>query len=186
MKTLRIALFGGCSALAMAAAAQPAITGPIDPMAFSQLKDFTAHCSSSNWPDDEWNDDSKHPLPGEVLTIADLKGPGIVTHIWTTVSGTEYGWPRLLRLRVYYDGSPTPSVDAPLGVANEGSRRVGLYYHLDWEQVPSLPPNTAYFQARYRQALPAPADGKPWVFLDTQGRGFYIGTVLSIIQAEPG
>jgi hypothetical protein len=163
MKTLRIALFGGCSALAMAAAAQPAITGPIDPMAFSQLKDFTAHRSSSNWPDDEWNDDSKHPLPGEVLTIADLKGPGIVTHIWTTVSGTEYGWPRLLRLRVYYDGSPTPSVDAPLGVANEGSRRVGLYYH-----------------------LPAPADGKPWVFLDTQGRGFYIGTVLSIIQAEPG
>ena len=63
---------------------------------------------------------------------------------------------------------------------------MGLYYHLDWEQVPSLPPNTAYFQARYRQALPAPADGKPWVFLDTQGRGFYIGTVLSIIQAEPG
>jgi hypothetical protein len=228
MKTLRIALFGGCSVLAAAAAAQPAITGPIDPMAFSQLKDFTAHRSSSNWPDDEWNDDSKHPLPGEALTIADLKGPGIVTHIWTTVSGTEYGWPRLLRLRVYYDGSETPSVDAPLGdffavghgfersvrslmirdlsdgrarnsywpmpfekscritVTNEGSRRVGLYYHVDWEQVPSLPPNTAYFHARYRQALPAPADGKPWVFLDTQGRGFYVGTVLSIIQAEPG
>jgi hypothetical protein len=228
MKILRIALFGGCSVLAAAAAAQPAITGPIDPMAFSQLKDFTAHRSSSNWPDDEWNDDSKHPLPGEALTIADLKGPGIVTHIWTTVSGTEYGWPRLLRLRVYYDGSQTPSVDAPLGdffavghgfersvrslmirdlsdgrarnsywpmpfekfcritVTNEGSRRVGLYYHVDWEKVPSLPPNTAYFHARYRQALPAPADGKPWVFLDTQGRGFYVGTVQSIIQAEPG
>ncbi len=229
MKTLRIALVGGCFVLVAAAAvAQPAITGPIDPMAFSQLKDFTAHRSSSNWPDDEWNDDSKHPLPGEALTIADLKGPGIVTHIWTTVSGTEYGWPRLLRLRVYYDGSETPSVDAPLGdffavghgfersvrslmirdlsdgrarnsywpmpfekscritVTNEGSRRVGLYYHVDWEQVPSLPPNTAYFHARYRQALPAPADGKPWIFLDTRGRGFYVGTVLSIIQAEPG
>ncbi len=214
--------------LSARALAQPALTGPIDPMAFSQLKDFTAHRSSSNSPLPDWNDDSKHPLPGETLTIADLAGPGIVTHIWTTASGTEYGWPRLLRLRVYYDGSAVPSVDVPLGdffavghglerpirslmirnlsdgrarnsywpmpfekscritVTNEGSRRVGLYYHVDWEKVPSLPANTAYFHAWYRQALPAPADGKPWVFLDTTGRGFYVGTVLSVLQAEPG
>ncbi|MGE5413007.1 MAG: DUF2961 domain-containing protein, partial [Syntrophomonadaceae bacterium] len=71
-------------------------------------------------------------------------------------------------------------------VTNEGSRRVGLYYHVDWKKVPSLPANTAYFHAWYRQALPAPADGKPWVFLDTTGRGFYVGTVLSVLQAEPG
>ena len=214
--------------LASAALAQPAITGPLDHMAFSQLKDFTAHRSSSNSSLPDWNDDSKHPLPGEALTIADLTGPGIVTHIWTTVSGTEYGWPRLLRLRVYYDGSDVPSVDVPLGdffavghgferpirslvirnlsdgrarnsywpmpfekscritLTNEGTRRLGVYYHVDWEKVPSLPPNTAYFHARYRQALPAPADGTPWVFLDTKGRGFYVGTVLSIVQAEPG
>ena len=214
--------------LASAALAQPSITGPIDPMGFSQLKDFTAHRSSSNSSLPDWNDDSKHPLPGEALTIADLTGPGIVTHIWTTASGTEYGWPRLLRLRVYYDGSDVPSVDVPLGdffavghgferpirslvirnlsdgrarnsywpmpfekscritLTNEGTRRLGVYYHVDWEKVPSLPPNTAYFHARYRQALPAPADGRPWVFLDTKGRGFYVGTVLSIVQAEPG
>ena len=176
----------------------------------------------------DWNDDSKHPLPGETLTIADLTGPGIVTHIWTTASGTEYGWPRLLRLRVYYDGSDIPSVDSPLGdffavghgferpirslvirnlsdgrarnsywpmpfakscritISNEGHRRLGIYYHVDWEKVPSLPADTAYFHARYRQALPAPADGTPWVFVDTKGRGFYVGTVLSIVQAEPG
>ena len=214
--------------LAGAALAQPAITGPVDPMAFSQLKDFTAHRSSSNSPLPDWNDDSKHPLPGETLTIADLAGPGIVTHFWTTASGTEYGWPRLLRVRVYYDGNAVPSVDVPYGdffavghgferpirslmirnlsdgrarnsywpmpfakscritITNEGTRRVGLYYHVDWEKVPSLPPDTAYFHAWYRQALPAPADGKPWVFLDTKGRGFYVGTVLSILQAEPG
>ncbi|HEY1434432.1 MAG TPA: glycoside hydrolase family 172 protein, partial [Thermoanaerobaculia bacterium] len=218
----------GATVLASNLFAQPAITGPVDPMAFSQLKDFTAHRSSSNSPLPDWNDDSKHPLPGETLTIADLAGPGIVTHIWTTASGTEYGWPRLLRLRVYYDGSDVPSVDTPLGdffavghgferpirslmirnlsdgrarnsywpmpfgkscritITNEGTRRMGLYYHVDWEKVPSLPPDTAYFHARYRQALPAPADGKPWVFLDTKGRGFYVGTVLSIVQAEPG
>jgi hypothetical protein len=214
--------------VAVGALAQPAVTGPLDPMAFSQLKDFTAHRSSSNSALADWNDDSKHPLPGEALTIADLTGPGIVTHIWTTASGTEYGWPRLLRLRVYYDGSAIPSVDVPLGdffavghgferpirslvirnlsdgrarnsywpmpfekscritLTNEGTRRLGVYYHVDWEKVPSLPANTAYFHARYRQALPAPADGTPWVFLDTKGRGFYVGTVLSIVQAEPG
>ena len=33
------------------------------------------------------------------------RGPGVVTHMWVTVAANEYGWPRLLRLRVYYDGS---------------------------------------------------------------------------------
>ena len=47
--------------------------------------------------------------------LADLEGPGAVTHIWITVADSEFGWPRLLRLRVYYDGSAIPSVDAPLG-----------------------------------------------------------------------
>jgi hypothetical protein len=32
-----------------------------------------------------------------------------------TVAENEYGWPRLLRLRVYYDGKKTASVDSPLG-----------------------------------------------------------------------
>jgi hypothetical protein len=39
----------------------------------------------------------------------------MVTHIWVTVADNEFAWPRLLRLRVYYDGHKTPSVDAPLG-----------------------------------------------------------------------
>ncbi len=32
----------------------------------------------------------------------------MVTHMWITIADNEYGWPRLLRLRVYYDGSPDP------------------------------------------------------------------------------
>jgi D-arabinan exo alpha-(1,3)/(1,5)-arabinofuranosidase (non-reducing end) len=202
---------------------------PFDPLRFAEMKDFTAHRSSSNNPDWNSNDDSKHPIPGETTTLADLEGPGIVTHIWVTIADNEYGWPRLLRLRVYYDGSAQPSVDAPIGdffavghgferpvkslmirdssdgrarnsywpmpfakscritVTNEGKRRVAaLYYHVDWEKLPSLPPHTGYFHAWYRQELPAPADGKPYVFLDVKGRGFYVGTVLSVVQAEAG
>ena len=43
-------------------------------------------------------------MPGETLVMADLKGAGVVTHIWLTVADNEFAWPRLLRLRVYYDG----------------------------------------------------------------------------------
>ena len=71
--------------------------------------------SSSNNPNPASNDDSKRPIPGETTVLAELEGPGEVTHLWITVAASEYGWPRLLRLRVYYDGSDIPSVDAPLG-----------------------------------------------------------------------
>nr|MDQ5872875.1 DUF2961 domain-containing protein [Acidobacteriota bacterium] len=201
---------------------------PVDLSRLPEPKDFRALRSSSNHPDLESNDDSKRPIPGETVTLADLTGPGVVTHIWLTVAANEYAWPRLLRLRIYYDGSRTPSVDAPIGdffavghgferpveslvirassegrsrnsywpmpfrrscritVTNEGRRRVAnLYYHVDWKKVASLPAGTAYFHARYRQALPN-SGGRPYEVLDVHGRGHYAGTVLSIVQAEAG
>jgi hypothetical protein len=80
-----------------------------------RLKTFTAHRSSSDNPFVGSNDDSKRIMPGETLVMADLTGPGIVSHIWLTVADSEYAWPRLVRLRIYYDGKKTPSVDVPLG-----------------------------------------------------------------------
>jgi D-arabinan exo alpha-(1,3)/(1,5)-arabinofuranosidase (non-reducing end) len=50
------------------------------------------------------NDDSKRVMPGETLVMADLQGAGMITHIWLTVASNEFGWPRLLRLQIYYDG----------------------------------------------------------------------------------
>ena len=199
-----------------------------DPLDLARLKDFRAYRSSSNNPDLTSNDDSLRPIPGETVVLADLRGPGVVTHIWLTIAANEYGWPRLLRLRVYYDGSATPSVDAPVGdffgvghgyekpvrslmvvdgsegrsrnsywampfrrackitVTNEGKRRVSnLYYHVDWEKRQALPPGTGYFHAWYRQAIPAQA-GEPYEVLSVRGRGHYVGTVFSVIQAAPG
>ncbi|HNR98324.1 MAG TPA: DUF2961 domain-containing protein [Planctomycetota bacterium] len=218
---LFIAAASGCSD--RAAPAYP------DPYGLTRPKDFTAMRASSNNPDWDSNDDSARPIPGETTVLADLAGPGVVTHIWLTIADNEYGWPRLLRLRVYYDGSPTPSVDAPVGdffavgngveaeveslmvrnssagrarncywpmpfhksckitITNEGRRRVTmLYYHVDWQKVPSLPRDTRYFHAWYRQALPAPADGSRYEFLNVKGRGHYVGTVMSVVQAEAG
>ncbi len=222
-----------CIALALSAArpvpCQEPVPGLPDPFRLIEPKNFTAHRSSSNNADWSSNDDSKRPIPGETTVLADLQGPGMITHVWVTIADNEYAWPKLLRLRIYYDGGATPSVDAPIGdffavghgfeskvkslmvvdssdgrarnsywpmpfrkscrvtVTNEGRRRVAnLYYHVDWEKLPSLPPTTPYFHARYRQALPAPADGKPYVFLDVAGKGHYVGTVLSVVQAEAG
>ena len=93
---------------AWAAAAQ-------DPLDLARLKDSRPYRSSSNNPDPTSNDDSLRPIPGETVVLANLQGPGVVTHIWLTIAANEYGWPRLLRFRVYYDGSATPSVDAPVG-----------------------------------------------------------------------
>ncbi len=227
----RVAMAGLALLLGAAPAAWPQqpVPGLPDPYGLLELKDFSAHRSSSNNPDWNSNDDSKRPIPGETTVLADLAGPGVVTHMWVTIADNEYGWPRLLRLRVYYDGSATPSVDAPVGdffavghgfeakvkslmvvdssdgrarnsywpmpfqkscrvtITNEGRRRVAnLYYHVDWEKLPSLPAHTPYFHARYRQALPAPADGKPYEFLKVTGRGHYVGTVMSVVQAEAG
>src|SRR5664279_141868 len=197
---------------------------PLDWYDLSRLKDYSAHRSSSNNPDWASNDDSKRPIAGETIVLADLTGPGVVTHIWITVAANEYGWPRLLRFRVYYDGSATPSVDAPLGdffavghgveksvdsllirdgssgrsrnsywpmpfrkhcritITNEGRRRVSnLYYHVDWKQVASLPEDTAYFHAWYKQELPT-IMGRRYEILNVRGRGHYAGTLLNVIQ----
>ncbi len=202
---------------------------PLDALRFAQMKDAKAERVSSSSPDPASNNDSKHPIPGETLTLAELKGPGVVTHIWLTIAANEYAWPRLMRLRVYYDGNPEASVDAPVGdffavghgfersvksemirassdgrarnsywpmpfakscritLSNEGRRPVDhVYYHVDWSKVPSLPPDTLYFHARYKQELPAPAEKKVYTFLDVKGRGFYAGTVLNVIQPEAG
>ncbi len=71
-------------------------------------------------------------------------------------------------------------------VTNESKEhRVGsFYFYLDWEKHESLPEDTVYFHAQYRQETPA----KPgnYVILDTKGRGHYVGTVYSAHQMELG
>ncbi len=218
--TLILALCGTTSQ------AQLAATSGLPDLARTQH--YTAHRVSSTNPDPLSNDDSLRPIPGETVVLADLDGPGVVTHIWLTVAAADYGWPRLLRLRIYYDGSPVPSVDAPVGdffgvglglespleslavrdsssgrsrncywpmpfakscritVTNEGSRRVSnLYYHVDYRKVPELPADARSFHARYHQELPVAA-GRFYPVLEIDGEGHYVGTVFSVIQAEPG
>jgi hypothetical protein len=45
-----------------------------------RLKDLGAYRSFGNNADMDSNDDSKRSIPGETIVLADLKGPGVVTH----------------------------------------------------------------------------------------------------------
>ncbi|MGQ9732640.1 MAG: glycoside hydrolase family 172 protein [Candidatus Zipacnadales bacterium] len=45
-------------------------------------------------------------------TLADIEGPGVIQHIWITVSEKAY---RDCILRMYWDNEDTPSVEVPLG-----------------------------------------------------------------------
>lgn len=56
--------------------------------------------------------------PGSVTTLAEMEGPGVISHIWITVTDrTEYSATVLrdLVLRMYWDGEESPSVEVPLG-----------------------------------------------------------------------
>ena len=101
--------------LVSCAAAQAPGANPFSLLDLPRIKNYTAHRVSSGNRFINSNDDSKRIMPGETYVMADLKGPGVVNHIWLTAADNEYAWPRLVRLRVYYDGKKTPSIDVPLG-----------------------------------------------------------------------
>jgi hypothetical protein len=64
------------------------------------------------------NDDGNwtHPIKaGEQRTIADLTGPGIVTHLWFTIASGEPYHLKKIVLRMYWDGDPLPAVESPIG-----------------------------------------------------------------------
>ena len=71
--------------------------------------------ASSGRFDPESNRDAHHVRSGQRFVLADLEGPGEVRHIWFTIAGLDRRYPRNLVLRVFYDGSSHPSVEAPIG-----------------------------------------------------------------------
>jgi HEAT repeat protein len=98
-----------------AAVAQAPDNDFLDSFGLARMKDYSSHRLSSGSRFVLSNDDSKRIMPGQTFVMADISGAGMITHLWLTIAQNEFAWPRRLRLRVYYDGQKTPSVDAPLG-----------------------------------------------------------------------
>ena len=74
-------------------------------------------------PDPNSNWDNKSVAPGDTKVLMDVKGPGVITHIWMTFLGPEpHTWAKNgsanhqeMLLRMYWDGSERPAVEAPVG-----------------------------------------------------------------------
>ncbi len=94
---------------------------------------------------------------------------------------------------------------AKITVTNDGSVPVGaFYFNIDWQKQKSLPQDTAYFYAEYRQATPTPGWTGDWklnneakvnnrpneqgadnyVILETEGKGHFVGVTHSIFQNQ--
>lgn len=101
--------------LAATPALAQALTG--NPLGgLERLKTFESMRASSS--DKDWrngNGDARPIKPGETLTLAEMEGPGVITHIWCTVAHAAGYYSRLLTVRMYWDGEQHPSVEAPLG-----------------------------------------------------------------------
>ncbi len=185
-------------------------------------------------PDPNSNSDNSNVAPGQRKILMDVKGPGVITHIWLTFLGPEpHPWAKNgsanhqeMLLRIYWDGRERPGVEAPVGdffansfgkrsevislpvivedadsyncfwhmpfrksarveIVNQSEKPISLlYYNIDWVKKGKLAKETPYFYAQYRQEYPA-EKGKDYVILDTQGKGHYVGTVLSVRTRSP-
>lgn len=97
-------------------------TGPLGDIA--RLRDVVSGRVSS-WDRSGRNDDYWVIPPREAVTIADLPGPGTITHIWLTQWSREFigvDWEvpvadllRTLVLRVTWDDQDSPAILAPVG-----------------------------------------------------------------------
>jgi len=80
--------------------------------------------------------------------------------------------------------------DARLTLTNEGQLPVNsCYFNIDYRLYPvgrsNQPDQPLYFHTQYRQAFPAPR-GKDYLLLETNGKGHYVGTFLSVMANSDG
>ena len=75
---------------------------------------------------------------------------------------------------------------ARITVTNESDQPCdAFFYYVDWQKHPSLPADTAYFHAMYRQEFPC-VMGRNYLIADIAGCGHYVGTVQSVVSISDG
>lgn len=117
MKASRLLLISCAISSAMCSAMAPSILAQ-DASAWlgdlAQPKNYVQKRSSS-YDRRGGNADYRRIAGGETLVLLDTQGPGLVTHIWTTMSARGRLPLKALVLRMYWDDETTPSVETPLG-----------------------------------------------------------------------
>src|SRR6266480_4510679 len=140
------------------------------------------------------NADFRSIEPGATLTVFDVDGPAVLTHLWFTLYDPEPYHLKKLVLRMYWDG--------------EAKQKVSFFYfNLDYRApAKPLPADTLYFHAQFRQAQPNlgwtnkwESNGDPlvedkknldgegnYVWMEAKGRGQFVGVTMSVLQNQDG
>src|ERR1700687_2050758 len=61
------------------------------------------------------NSDRWPIAPGGALEGFNSPGPGVITHIWFTISALSLNHLKEIVIRMYWDGASKPSVEVPVG-----------------------------------------------------------------------
>ncbi|MDE3200969.1 MAG: DUF2961 domain-containing protein [Acidobacteriota bacterium] len=80
----------------------------------ARLRSYKSRRSSS-WDRSGGNADSVPVEPGATATILDVKGAGVVTHLWFTIASPDPMHLKNLVLRAWWDGESSPSIETPIG-----------------------------------------------------------------------
>lgn len=82
---------------------------------------------------------------------------------------------------------PMPfSKSAKITVINQGEQTVrSFYYYVDYRELDSLPKDTYYFHAQYRQDFPC-KPGENYLWFEAEGEGHFVGVTQSIMNRSAG
>lgn len=115
-KPLRRGFLAGVAGIAAAqtsAVAQTAVL-PVQLPEYALAQNYKSLKQSSFDPtggnSDRW------PIPpGETKEVFNSAGPGVITHIWFTISAPSVNHLKEIVIRIYWDGNARPSVEVPVG-----------------------------------------------------------------------
>ena len=89
---------------------------------------------------------------GGTLEVFNQQGPGVITHIWVTISARSGDHLKELVLRGYWDGNAKPSVEAPIG--DFFGLNLNSYFNYQSEYLACSPGRSlnCYFAMPYRRS----------------------------------
>lgn len=122
-KVVRRRFLGGALALSAAeAAARAQSSGAAQPSAGEsvQLPEYALaqpyrSLKQSSYDTTGGNNDRWPVAPGQTREIFESQGPGVITHIWFTISAASNNHLKEMVLRMYWEGNGKPSVEVPIG-----------------------------------------------------------------------
>ena len=109
------ALLGlGAASAPKSEAAETTADSPDNLLSMARLRNYKARRSSS-WDRSGGNNDAVPVDPGQAATLLDVKGAGVVTHLWFTINSPDQHHLKNLVLRAWWDGENSPSIETPIG-----------------------------------------------------------------------